>query len=132
MDLKKKCPRAKGEREYRVPRTPPDPVWVRETCAPPAAFPADGKWYEASGRRGDVPAWPAAVHECDKITALVMERGRKAFEAIIDNQNSTEPREGEEIESNGEAGEGGSWRRVFSLFKGKKRKVGVVYLLIYT
>lgn len=47
-------------------------------------------------------AWPAAVHECDKITALVMERGRKAFEAIIDNQNSTEPREGEEIESNGE------------------------------
>lgn len=52
---------------------------------------------------------PAAVHECDKITALVMERGRKAFEAIIDNQNSAEPREGEEIESNGEGGEGESW-----------------------
>lgn len=46
------------------------------------------------------------MHECDKITTLVMERGRKAFEAIIDNQNSTEPREGEETESNGEGGEG--------------------------
>lgn len=49
-----------------------------------------------------------AVHDCDKITALVMERGRKAFEAIID---STELREGEEIESNGEGGEGESWSR---------------------
>lgn len=34
-----------------------------------------------------------------------MERARKAFEAINDNQNSTESREGEEIESNGEGGE---------------------------
>lgn len=48
----------------------------------------------------------AAVQECDQITALEMERGRKAFEAITENQNSTEPREFEEIEGNGEGGEG--------------------------
>lgn len=77
-------------------------------------------------------AWPAAVCECDKITALVMERGRKAFEAIIDNQNSMKPREGEEIESNGEGGEGESWSGTVYrklecfLLKGKKRKHGGV------
>lgn len=46
------------------------------------------------------------MHECHKITALVMERGGNAFRAIINKQNSTEPRVGEEIERNGEGGEG--------------------------
>lgn len=104
----------------------------------PAAFPADGEWYEVSGWRCNALAWPAAVRECDKITALVMERGRKAFEAIIDNQNSMKPREGEEIESNGEGGEGEScsgtvyWKLECFLLKGKKRKHGGVFLLLQT
>lgn len=59
----------------------------------------------ASGRGCSERARPTAARERDKITALEMERGRNAFQAIIDNQNSTEPRGGEEIESNGEGGE---------------------------
>lgn len=97
MDIKKKRPWAEDESEYRVLYTPPDPAWMREKNALPTAFPADGKWYEASGQSCNALAKSAAVHECDKITALVVERGRKAFEAITVNENSKEPREAKEI-----------------------------------
>lgn len=76
----------------------------------PAAFPADrkkkpNKQYGASVWTCNALAWTAGAQEWDKITAFMMERGRKAFEAITDNQNSTEPREQEEITSNRESGE---------------------------
>lgn len=112
MNLKKKCPCGKDESEYRVPRTQPDPVWMHEKNVPFAAFPTDVKWYEVCGRRCNTLAWSTTVHERDKITALVMERERKAYEAIIDNQNTLEPREGEEIKSNGEGKEENSWNRM--------------------
>lgn len=82
---------------------------------------------------------PTAAQERDKITALEMERGRNAFQAIIDNQNSTEPRGGEEIESNGEGGEQKSrcsgnymfcfgFGLLFFFLRGNKRKQEIVLL----
>lgn len=55
---------------------------------------------------GAAPWHGLLVGQSDKITAFMMERGRKAFEAITDNQNSTEPRR-RGNHSNGEGGEGG-------------------------
>lgn len=55
-----------------------------------------------------------------------MEREREAFEAITDNQNSTEPREGEEIESNREGGVG---ERVFLM---SEEKGSLLVLVIRT
>lgn len=60
-----------------------------------------------------------------------MERGGNAFQAIIDKQNSTEPRVGEEIERNGEGGEG-EWDRVVEtrggfFLQGEKEEAGNLY-----
>lgn len=104
MDLKKKCPLAMDESEYGAFISHLTPAWVREKNALPTAFPADGKQYEVIGRSSNALAWATTVRKCNKITVLLMERGRKAFEAISDNQNSTKPREGEETKS-----KGGSW-----------------------
>lgn len=66
---------------------------------------------------------------CWSVTKLQLSgwRGKgEAFEAITDNQNSTEPREGEEIESNGGGGEGTScswtvwWKPEFFFYQRKK------------
>lgn len=79
------------------------------------ALPADAKPYEGGGWRCN------AVRECDKITAVAMERGRKAYEAITDNQTRTEPSKREEIKGNGEGGEENSRNRTVWCKWGKKR-----------